>query len=222
MFASIAGDYDKVNSVLSFGIHHIWRNRTVKESGAKAGDKVLDCATGTGDLAITFKEKVGENGYVLGTDFCQEMIDPAPAKAKAKKLNIDFEVADAMNLPYEDHRFDIASISFGIRNVDDPVQALSEMARVVKPGGRVVVLEFGQPKGLLSLPYQFYSRYVMPTVGGILSGNKEAYTYLPETSARFPAEGKFIELMDKTGKFSKKRYVELTGGIAYIYIGTVA
>lgn len=222
MFASIASDYDKINSVLSFGIHHLWRKTAVKESGAKPGDRVLDCATGTGDLAITFKQAVGAEGYVLGTDFCKEMIEPAPGKALKKSLDIDFEVADAMNLPYEDNSFDIASIAFGIRNVDDPVQALSEMARVVKPGGRVVVLEFGQPNGLLSLPYQIYSKYVMPAVGGFLSGNKDAYTYLPETSAKFPAAGKFVELMDKTEKFSAKRYISLSGGIAYIYIGTVA
>jgi demethylmenaquinone methyltransferase/2-methoxy-6-polyprenyl-1,4-benzoquinol methylase len=221
MFASIAGDYDKVNSVLSFGIHHFWRYVAVKESGAKSGDSVLDCATGTGDLAISFKEKVGESGYVLGTDFCAEMIEPAPAKAKGKELNIDFEVADAMNLPYEDNKFDIASISFGIRNVDNPVKALSEMARVVKPGGRVVVLEFGQPKGLMKAPYEFYSKYVMPTVGGFLSGNKDAYTYLPETSARFPAEGKFIELMEQSDSFSAMKYESLTGGIAFIYVGVV-
>jgi demethylmenaquinone methyltransferase/2-methoxy-6-polyprenyl-1,4-benzoquinol methylase len=222
MFASIASDYDKINSVLSFGIHHLWRNTAVKESGAKPGDRVLDCATGTGDLAITFKQTVGAEGYVLGTDFCKEMIEPAPGKALKKSLDIDFEVADAMNLPYEDNSFDITSIAFGIRNVDDPVQALSEMARVVKPGGRVVVLEFGQPSGILSLPYQIYSKYVMPAVGGFLSGNKDAYTYLPETSAKFPAAGKFVELMDKTGKFRAKRYISLSGGIAYIYIGTVA
>lgn len=222
MFASIASDYDKVNSVLSLGIHHLWRNKTVKESGAKKGNHVLDCATGTGDLAITFKEKVGDDGYVLGTDFCAEMIEPAPSKANGKGLVIDFEVADAMNLPYEDNRFDIASISFGIRNVDDPVVAMKEMARVVKPGGKVVVLEFGQPKGLISFPFQFYSKYVMPTIGGWLSGNKDAYTYLPETSAKFPAEGKFISLMEQTESFDKMRYVPLTGGVAYIYIGTVA
>jgi demethylmenaquinone methyltransferase/2-methoxy-6-polyprenyl-1,4-benzoquinol methylase len=221
MFASIAPDYDKVNSVLSFGIHHYWRYKAVKESGAKLGDAVLDCATGTGDLAITFKEKVGSPGYVLGTDFCAEMIEPAPPKAKAKSLEIDFEVADAMNLPYEDNRFDIASISFGIRNVDNPVKALSEMARVVKSGGKVVVLEFGQPSGIMKAPYEFYSRYVMPAVGGFLSGNKDAYTYLPETSARFPAAGKFIQLMEQTGRFSSMRYEPLTGGIAYIYVGTV-
>ena len=175
MFASIAGRYDVTNSVLSLGIHHIWRNKAVRVSGAKKGDHVLDCATGTGDLAITLKKKVGDSGYVKGTDFCQEMIDPAPAKASKKGLVIDFEVADAMNLPYADKEFDISSISFGIRNVDDPLICLREMARVVKPGGRVVVLEFGQPKGVMSWPYRFYSKYIIPFIGGLLTGNRDAY-----------------------------------------------
>ena len=222
MFADIADDYDRVNSILSFGVHHAWRTRTVQLSGAKEGDHVLDCATGTGDLAIEFKDKVGSEGYVLGTDFCKEMIEHAPEKARENNLEVDFEVADAMNLPYEDDRFDIASIAFGIRNVDDPVVALKEMARVVKPGGSVIILEFGQPKGLLKYPYELYSQYIMPAVGGWISGNREAYTYLPKTSAEFPAGDKFITLMNRTGSFSHTDFEKLTGGIAYIYIGTVA
>ncbi|MEO1021068.1 MAG: bifunctional demethylmenaquinone methyltransferase/2-methoxy-6-polyprenyl-1,4-benzoquinol methylase UbiE [Bacteroidota bacterium] len=221
MFADIASDYDRINSILSFGIHHAWRKKTVLESGAQPGHSVLDCATGTGDLAIEFKKTVGDSGYVLGTDFCAPMIEPAPAKALKKGLVIDFEVADAMNLPYEDDRFDIASISFGIRNVDDPVVALKDMARVVKPGGRVVVLEFGQPNGLLKLPYELYSQHIMPAVGGMLSGNREAYTYLPRTSAAFPAGDKFLDLMDQTGSFGSRRAEKLTGGIAYVYVGIV-
>lgn len=222
MFADIADDYDRVNSILSFGVHHAWRTRTVQLSGAKEGDHVLDCATGTGDLAIEFKEKVGSEGYVLGTDFCKEMIEHAPEKARENNLDVDFEVADAMNLPYKDDRFDIASIAFGIRNVDDPVVALKEMARVVKPGGSVIILEFGQPKGLMKYPYELYSQYIMPAVGGWISGNREAYTYLPRTSAEFPAGDKFITLMNRTGSFSHTDFEKLTGGIAYIYIGTVA
>lgn len=221
MFASISDKYDTANSVLSFGIHHFWRHVTVKMSGASKGQAVLDCATGTGDLAIVFKRAVGSEGYVLGTDFCKEMIEPAPGKAASKNLKIDFEVADAMNLPYKDDRFDISSIAFGIRNVDDPIKALKEMARVVKPGGRVVVLEFGQPKGLLKVPYQFYSKKVMPFVGGLISGNKDAYTYLPETSAIFPAGDKFLALMDQSGAFSKRKARSLTGGIAFVYVGIV-
>ncbi len=221
MFADIADDYDRINSVLSFGVHHAWRKKAVLESGAHEGDHVLDCATGTGDLAIKFKQTVGDSGYVLGTDFCAPMIEPAPAKAKEQGLKIDFEVADAMNLPYEDNTFDIASIAFGIRNVDDPVVALKEMARVVKPGGRVVVLEFGQPKGLMKFPYDLYSQHIMPAIGGWLSGNREAYTYLPRTSAEFPAGDNFLALMTQSEAFKEQRAVKLTAGIAYVYVGVV-
>lgn len=221
MFADIADDYDRINSVLSFGVHHAWRKKAVLESGAIEGDHVLDCATGTGDLAIEFKKAVGDSGYVMGTDFCAPMIEPAPDKAKEAGLQIDFEVADAMNLPYEDNKFNIASIAFGIRNVDEPVTALKEMARVVKPGGRVVVLEFGQPKGLMKFPYELYSQHIMPAIGGWLSGNREAYTYLPRTSAEFPAGDKFMALMDESGSFESRRGIKLTGGIAWVYVGVV-
>jgi len=221
MFGSIADRYDLINSVLSFGIHHRWRKKAVKISGAKKGDHVLDCATGTGDFAIAFKKKVGVQGHVTGTDFSPEMIAPAPSKARKKNLDITFEVADAMDLPYEDDRFDISSISFGIRNVDDPKICLMELARVTKPGGKVIVVEFGQPKGPISIPFKLYSKYVMPTIGGLLSGNKKAYEYLPETSAKFPAGEHFLAIMDETGKFKSRKAHPLQGGVAYIYTGTV-
>lgn len=221
MFADIADDYDRVNSILSFGVHHLWRSKTVELSGARQGDAVLDCATGTGDLALEFKEQVGAQGRVLGTDFCKEMIEHAPAKASRRNLDVDFEVADAMNLPYNDDYFDIASIAFGIRNVDDPVKTLSEMARVVKTGGRVAVLEFGQPKGLMKYPYELYSQHIMPAIGGWISGNREAYTYLPRTSAVFPAGEEFVALMEEADVFESHNVEKLTAGIAYIYVGTV-
>ncbi len=221
MFGSIASRYDVTNTVLSFGIHHLWRKKAVKLCNVQKGQHILDCATGTGDFAIEFKKAVGPGGRVVGTDFSPEMISPAPQKAAQKDLDITFEVADAMNLPYTDNEFDVASIAFGIRNVDDPFICLKELARVVKPGGKVVVLEFGQPAGLMKYPFTFYSKYVMPTVGGIMTGNRDAYEYLPETSARFPAGDKFIEIMDSTKSFTGAKAYPLQSGVAYIYIGNV-
>jgi demethylmenaquinone methyltransferase / 2-methoxy-6-polyprenyl-1,4-benzoquinol methylase len=126
-----------------------------------------------------------------------------------------------MNLPYPDATFDIASISFGIRNVDDVSIALSEMARVVKPGGRVMILEFGQPKGLIGMIYNLYSKYIIPFLGGLLTGNKEAYSYLPRTAAIFPCRKDFLSLMSKTGRYSEVSYKELTFGISFLYTGVV-
>jgi demethylmenaquinone methyltransferase/2-methoxy-6-polyprenyl-1,4-benzoquinol methylase len=183
---------------------------------------VLDCATGTGDLALAFKRAVGPTGTVVGTDFCAEMLVPAPAKARERGLDVTFEVADAMDLPYPDGSFDVASISFGIRNVDDPVRCLAEMGRVVRPGGRVVVLEFGQPTGPFGALYRFYSNTVIPFVGGLLSGSRDAYEYLPRTSAAFAAEERFVELMERSGAFSAARFERLTMGIAVLYVGTVS
>lgn len=222
MFSSIATRYDVTNEVLSFGIHRLWRRKAIRLSGAKPGDAVLDCATGTGDLAIAFKHTVGGDGRVVGTDFCPEMLESAPAKASREGLEIEFAVADAMDLrQYADDTFDVASISFGIRNVDDPVKCLKEMARVVKPGGRVVVLEFGQPRGLFGGLFRFYSKVLMPFVGGLLTGNRAAYEYLPRTAAAFPAGEKFLELMDRSGAYRKRVANPLTFGTAYVYVGTV-
>jgi len=220
MFSSIAPNYDRTNTALSLGVHHLWRSITVRESGAKPGDAVLDCATGTGDLAIAFKKTVG-SGRVVGTDFCADMLSFAPSKAKANGRDITFQVADAMDLPFDDAQFDIASISFGIRNVDDPQRCLAEMARVVRPGGRVVVLEFGQPKGIVGLSYRWYSRHVIPVVGKMLTGNRDAYAYLPETAAAFPCREEFLGLMRATNRYGNVRYRSLTGGIAFVYVGVV-
>lgn len=221
MFSSIATRYDVTNEVLSFGIHRLWRRTAVRLSQAKPGDSVLDCASGTGDLALAFKRKVGGTGRVLGTDFCAEMLESAPAKAAKAGLQVDFQVADAMALPFADNSFDVASIAFGIRNVDDPVKCLQEMGRVVKPGGRVVVLEFGQPEGAFGALFRFYSKTVMPTIGGLLTGNRAAYEYLPRTSAAFPAGERFLSLMDQSGAYSERSAHPLTFGTANVYVGLV-
>ena len=220
MFASIAPRYDAANEVLSLGIHKGWRRKAVQFAGAAPGQRVLDCATGTGDLALELKRAVGD-GEVIGTDFCAEMLQGAPAKARRAGLAVEFAVADALQLPYPDGRFDIASMAFGIRNVDDPVRCLREMARVVKPGGRVVVLEFGQPRGAFGALYRIYSRGVMPMVGGLLTGNRAAYEYLPRTAAAFPAGDKFLELMREAACFSGVEAEPLTAATAFIYLGVV-
>lgn len=221
MFAEISGSYDRANSVLSLGVHHRWRKTTVRLSGAAAGSRVLDCATGTGDLALEFKRRVGPEGRVVGTDFCADMLAFAPAKSERSGLPVEWEVQDAMNLTYDDDSFDIASIAFGIRNVDDPVRALHSMARVVRPGGRVMVLEFGRPLWWMKPFFAFYSRVIIPLVGGLISGKRDAYEYLTRTSAAFPTGDEFLALMDETGMYAERRTVPLTGGIAYLYIGIV-
>lgn len=222
MFSKVAAKYDRANSVLSVGIHHLWRKKLVELSGARSGQKVLDCATGTGDLAISFKKAVGNTGQVTGTDFCADMLKTAPAKAKSKNLEISFEQADVTKLQYPDNQYDITSISFGIRNVGDPVKALSEMARVTKPGGRVMVLEFGQMQTpIIKDLYNLYSEKVLPKIGGLVTGEQDAYNYLQKSSAAFPCREGFLELMKKSGSFTESNFVPVSFGIAYIYTGVV-
>ncbi len=222
MFGEIAGRYDLANSVLSGGIHKLWKRALVDWSGAKPGHRVLDCATGTGDLAFLFEERVGKSGQVIGTDFCEPMLDLAAQKARASGSRTQFEVADMNYLSYLDDSYDVASVSFGIRNVADPQRALSELARVVRPGGTVMVLEFGQPtwrpfRGV----YNFYSRRFLPVIGGVLSGKRDAYTYLHDSASIFPCGKEFEAIALATGKFAEAESRALTGGIAYLYRLTV-
>ncbi len=222
MFSKVAQNYDRGNTVLSLGIHHLWRSFLVKKSGAKAGDQILDCATGTGDLAIAFKKVVGPTGNVIGTDFNQEMLSSAPAKAAKQNLDVKFELADVTQLQYPDKQFDICSISFGIRNVGDPIKAMKEMARVCKPGGQVIILEFGQMSiPVISSLYGFYSEKILPKLGGVVTGQHEAYDYLQKSSAAFPCREEFLALMKQTDSFSEMRFIPVSLGIAYIYFGVV-
>lgn len=221
MFAAIAPRYDVANEVLSLGVHRLWRRIAVRESGVRPGQSVLDCATGTGDLAIAFKRAVGPAGRVVGTDFCAEMLALAPHKAQRASLDIDFELADATALPYPDASFDVSSIAFGIRNVDDPMQCLRELARVTRPGGRVVVLEFGQPSGIFGSLFRFYCRTILPRVGGALTGDRSAYEYLPRTAAAFPCGERFLGLMRQASAFDELKAKSLTFGVAYVYVGRI-
>ncbi|MGE0764431.1 MAG: bifunctional demethylmenaquinone methyltransferase/2-methoxy-6-polyprenyl-1,4-benzoquinol methylase UbiE [Bdellovibrionales bacterium] len=218
LFSSIAGGYDRANDLITFGLARAWRKAVVAASGAKAGDHVLDCATGTGDLAIEFKKVVGANGKVIGTDFCADMLAYAPAKAVAQNLEVKFEQADAMNLPYADATFDVVSIAYGIRNVADPAKALREMARVCKPGGRVMVLETGDTQWpLMKHAMQFYFKKIVPRLGGWVTGQPQAYDYLNKSSLKFPSRERFVQLMNSTGCFHKISYRTLMGGASFIY-----
>jgi demethylmenaquinone methyltransferase/2-methoxy-6-polyprenyl-1,4-benzoquinol methylase len=214
MFASIARRYDRANTVLSGGIHHLWRRAAVRWSGAKIGDRVLDCATGTGDLAIAFHGAVDAQGGVVGIDFVPEMID----LARAKSREVRFEVADVTALPFDDGSFDIASIAFGIRNVGDPRKGLAEMARVLRPGGRLIVLELGRPKRhALATAYDLYRTRVLPAIGGVITGQRRAYEYLDRSSVEFPHGETFAALMRESADFASIEFRPLTLGIAYLY-----
>jgi demethylmenaquinone methyltransferase/2-methoxy-6-polyprenyl-1,4-benzoquinol methylase len=216
MFGSIAGRYDRANTILSAGVHHRWRKATVRWSGAKSGEAVLDCATGTGDLAIAFRKAVGAIGRVVGTDFTPEMIELARAKAG----DIEFDVADVTKLPYGDATFDISSISFGIRNVADPRRGIAELARVVRSGGRVMVLEFGQPPNrAFRALYDLYRARILPRLGGLVTGEQDAYAYLERSAGRFPCGEEFAALMRDSGDFASVDFRPLTFGIAWLYRG---
>lgn len=218
MFGAIAGKYDLANTVLSMGIHHLWKRTLIRKSGAQPGNHILDCATGTGDLAFRFEAAIRGQGSVTGSDFCEPMLEVARTKGLQQGSKVSFVVADAMKLPFEDSRFDIASISFGIRNIKNTAQALSELGRVVRPGGRVLVLEFGQPKTkLMARLFGFYSNSVLPRLGGWISGQSQAYRYLQTSSATFPCGDEFLSIARSTGRFSRAEYRTFQNGIAYLY-----
>ncbi len=223
MFSQIAPSYDLANSLLSFGIHHRWKKRLVQLSGARSRCRVLDCATGTGDLAFRFESRLDWHSEVVATDFCEPMLKVARKKAAKLGSRIVFQHADVTALPYKDGEFDVASISFGIRNAHDPAKALDELGRVVRADGQVMVLEFGQPRiRAWSRLFQLYSKKILPRVGGWVSGHPEAYRYLETSSGTFPCGEEFLSLAASTGRFGRMTCEPLQGGIAYLYRLTVA
>lgn len=215
MFASISKKYDLLNDVLSFGIHKLWRKKSVKLAQPQSDSYVLDIACGTGDFAFEF-ERFSKK--IIGLDFCEEMLEIARQKAIKRNSSVQFIQGDALKLPFDNDQFDIVSIGFGIRNVDDVSKSIQEIHRVLKKGGRAVILEFGKPKNpLMRILYGFYSNYIMPLIGKLLANSKEAYTYLPVTANKFPCREDFLKIVEKAASFSKVKYYSLNFGIAYIY-----
>lgn len=189
MFASIAPRYDLLNRLLSLGLDQRWRRGMVRHLPPLApGDRVLDLCTGTGDVAITLERAVPPGAHVHASDFCEPMVALAPAKCRDLSPAPAFLVADVLALPYGDARFSAVTVAFGLRNVQDPVAGLAEMARVLRPGGRLLVLEFSRPPGrLFARFYRFYFFKVLPLIGRVLSGSEiDAYRYLPESVWAFP------------------------------------
>lgn len=221
MFSSIAPRYDLLNSILSLGLHKRWKRRAVREAGLKEGDSVLDLCSGTGDIAIYLAKKVGLKGRVVALDFSTEMLELAQKKAwkEAVQEVIDFQTGDATDLDFANDSFNAVTIGFGIRNVDKIEKAFIEIYRVLKPGGKVICLEFSQPtSAFVRTLYDFYSFQIIPRIGGLISKNFDAYYYLPASIREFPNQDGLKLLMDKVG-FKNAYYTNLTFGIVALHVG---
>jgi demethylmenaquinone methyltransferase / 2-methoxy-6-polyprenyl-1,4-benzoquinol methylase len=214
MFDRISGVYDLMNTVMTAGLHHRWRARAADLAAVGPGDSALDVACGTGDLAIELARRVGPNGEVIGSDFADEMLERARTKAPA----LQWEWGNALELPYAGGRFDAATVGFGARNFSDLDRGLAEMARVVKPGGRVVVLEITTPRRPpLSTFYSLWFDRIVPLIGR-LSGENEAYTYLPNSVKRFPGPEGLAAAMERAG-LRDIRWILTAGGIIALHVG---
>jgi demethylmenaquinone methyltransferase / 2-methoxy-6-polyprenyl-1,4-benzoquinol methylase len=219
MFDRVAGRYDVLNSVMTAGLHHRWRERAAERTELGPGDAALDVCCGTGDLALELAGRVAPEGHVVGCDFSEPMLDLAREKAAAGGTGgVRFEWADALSLPYDAGRFDAVTVGFGVRNLADLDRGLAEMARVLRPGGRLVILEITQPtRPPLSTFYSLWFDRIVPLLGSF-SGDPEAYSYLPESVRSFPSPAGLAERMDRAG-FDRIRYTVLAGGIIAIHSG---
>jgi len=226
MFDRIARIYDLLNTVMTAGLHHRWRCRAAELAEIKPGERVLDVATGTGDLAFELARRVGPTGTVIGVDFSEPMLAIARKKAAAAgaagdAAEVRFDQANALALPYANREFDAATIGFGARNLSDLELGLRELARVVKPGGRVVVLEMTAPRRPpLSWFFRLWFDRLVPLLGRV-AGDRDAYAYLPSSVRRFPAPDRLAAILSRCG-FADVRYVLTAGGIIALHVGEVS
>jgi demethylmenaquinone methyltransferase/2-methoxy-6-polyprenyl-1,4-benzoquinol methylase len=218
MFDRIAGVYDLMNSAMTAGLHHQWRERAVDRAEVGPGSDALDLCCGTGDLALALRRRIGPDGRVVGSDFSEPMLELARAKSGEQGLPVEFGWADALDLPYGDASFDAVTIGFGARNLADLDQGLREMARVLRPGGRVVILEITRPRREpLASFYSVWFDRLVPLLGNV-AGDPDAYSYLPESVRSFPEPEALAAKMDAAG-FERIRWLLLAGGIIAIHSG---
>ncbi|HEY2770703.1 MAG TPA: bifunctional demethylmenaquinone methyltransferase/2-methoxy-6-polyprenyl-1,4-benzoquinol methylase UbiE [Solirubrobacteraceae bacterium] len=222
MFDRIAGLYDRMNTVMTAGLHHHWRRRAADLAALAPGDRALDVATGTGDLALELATRVAPGGEVVGSDFSDRMLSLARAKAAQRGvLDVRFDSGNALSLPYEDDEFAAATVGFGARNFSDLQQGVHEMVRVVRPDGRVVILEITTPRRPpLSTFFRLWFDRIVPALGRV-AGDAQAYTYLPNSVRRFPGPDELAALMSSAG-LRRVRYVLTAGGIIALHVGEVA
>ncbi len=221
VFNSVAKKYDVMNDVMSFGIHRLWKRYTIDCSGVRSGMKVLDIAGGTGDLTEQFSRRVGPTGEVVLADINNAMLEVGRDKLRNRGIvgNVRYVQANAEELPFADNSFDIITIAFGLRNVTDKQKALQSMLRVLKPGGRLLVLEFSKPVlPALSGAYDFYSFNVLPQMGRLVAGDAESYQYLAESIRMHPDQETLKGMMETAG-YEQVTYTNLTGGIVALHRG---
>ena len=221
VFHSVAAQYDVMNDLMSFGIHRLWKRFTIDASGVRPGNKVLDLAGGTGDLTAKFSQLVGREGKVILADINSSMLNVGRDKLRDKGLvqNIEYVQANAQYLPFEDNTFDIVTIAFGLRNVTDKDMALRSIYRVLKPGGRLLVLEFSKPEHeIVSKAYDFYSFNILPKMGELVAKDGDSYQYLAESIRMHPDQETLKDMMDTAG-FEQTSFKNLTGGVVALHKG---
>ncbi len=221
VFHSVADKYDIMNDLMSFGIHRIWKKITIEYSSVRKGQKVLDLAGGTGDLTAKFSQIVGDDGLVVLADINESMLKVGRDKLRDKGLfkNIEYVQANAEELPFVDNYFDCITISFGLRNVTDKQKALQSMWRVLKPGGRLLILEFSKPQyQILNKAYDLYSFTMLPLMGKIVANDSDSYRYLAESIRMHPDQKTLKKMMEDAG-FVDVKYHNMTGGIVALHTG---